>query len=372
MKRDINYRDIVLDRDSAEPLRIQLKNALLREIRAASPDQQLILMSERELAALLSISRPTAHHAYQDLINDGLVRRRPDKSLIVSSGARNKIAGSYRVIGILLPMDFATFIDNNSGNAIPYLKGLIGRASELNISCMMLQAPGSDASDRETDDFLDEHFHRLLGLVHLGAMLHPGSHGRILRRIMERREIPQICVSGHCSYKHVGAVNCAPEEAMKEACRDMLKKNISTLGIVHGSNNFPESPFIYFASVRDKLMEDIARQHGIKVVNVISAKDEESLRRMFASADHPEAIYCHNDRIAQKVMFLEQNIRGEQRCAYYAYDRNVDIPGLAHIDHHPEKIASRAVDMLVEYFEHGINPGNCDIKLPATFVPDFK
>ena len=64
---EINYQNLRPDRNSPEPLHIQLKDALVREIRTLPPNRDFPLKSERELAQLLKLSRPTPQRAYGEL-----------------------------------------------------------------------------------------------------------------------------------------------------------------------------------------------------------------------------------------------------------------------------------------------------------------
>ncbi|MBE6390436.1 MAG: hypothetical protein E7043_09775 [Lentisphaerae bacterium] len=369
MKKEINYNNIVLDRKSPEPLHIQLKNALLKELRTIPTNRKIVLMSERELTDMLKISRPTTHRAYQELINTGLAHRLPDKSLELKSDARSKIAGSYRVIGILLPMDFPSYVDNNGQRSLPYLKGLLGRASELNISCMILQPPAPDASDEEIDAFLEEHIHRLYGLIHLGAMLHHGTKGRVLNKIMECKEIPQVCVSGFCEYPHIGSAIPDVEPAMHEICNILQRKKVKSLALISQPTNDEESPFIYLSQFREETMAAIARSYGIEVVCTIPVNDHAKAADLMLSRK-VGAFFCHNTRTAEKIMQLA-NVIGKnipEDFLIAGYDRDSFDPGLTRIDPMAEEVARKAIDLIVEHFECGVNKSNRIAKITAKLI----
>ncbi len=73
-----------VDRNSSEPIYLQLRNALLQAIRDGrlAPDQRV--PSERELSETMGISRMTARQALQTLINDGYLYTVPGKGTFVS------------------------------------------------------------------------------------------------------------------------------------------------------------------------------------------------------------------------------------------------------------------------------------------------
>ena len=369
MKREINYNNIILDRKSPEPLHIQLKNALLKELRTIPTNKKTILMSERELTEMLKISRPTTHRAYQELINTGLAHRLPDKSLELKSDARSKIAGSYLVVGILLPMDFPSYVENNNQRALPYLKGLLGRASELNISCMILQPPGPEASDSEIDAFLEEHIHRLYGLVHLGTMLNSTDRGRILRRIMERKEIPQVCISGFSEFPHIGSSIPDIEPAMNDICRILRRRGIRKLGIIANTTAYHDYPFTYLAQFREETMIKIARKNDIETTPITSIKDFEALSELLQAGDIG-AFFCHNSRTAAKLQQFAAVVgkRIPEDFMIAGFDRESAIPDLTRIDPMAEKVASRAIDLIVEHFECGVNNRNRIAKVTAELI----
>ena len=78
MSVGIDYAKMKPDHKSVEPLHVQLYQSLVREIRALPPGSDTILMSERELSALLKLGRCTTHRAYEQLLADRLVRRLPE------------------------------------------------------------------------------------------------------------------------------------------------------------------------------------------------------------------------------------------------------------------------------------------------------
>ena len=370
MGNQIDYSSIQLDRKSPEPLHIQLKNALLKAMRTIPSSQKTILMSEREIAQMLGVSRQTVHRTYKELLDQKLVHRRPDKSLVITPDSRSRITGSYRVIGILLPMDFPTYVDNNERSAIPYLKGVIGRASQLDISCMMLQVPGGEPSEAEIDAFLDEHIHRLYGLIHLGSLSKNRSQGAVLRQIMARKEIPQVCVSGFSEFPHVGSAVADVEPAMQKACDIMKNAKLSTLGIIRQPESKSGSPFTYIAQFRENTMKEIAECNGIKVTADILNADMAAVEKMLADPNRPGAIFCHNSRTAEKIMAMARkmklNIPGDVNI--FGYDLKANDANLTRIDPKSEEVAAAAVDLICRHFDEGVTPENRVVKIAAGFI----
>ena len=101
---------ISIDKDSAEPLHIQLIGELRRLIREMNQEEYDVLPSERFLCSYLKLHRSTVHKAYDSLLSSGIVRRLPDKSLIPRSSARKRLEGQLPAIGIVLPCRFSQYI----------------------------------------------------------------------------------------------------------------------------------------------------------------------------------------------------------------------------------------------------------------------
>ena len=320
---------------------------------------------------MLKVSRQTIHRAYQELLDQKLVRRRPDKSLVITDDSRNRITGNYRVIGILLPMDFPSYVDLNERSSIPYLKGVIGRASQLNISCMMLQVPSENPCEAEIEEFLEEHCHRLYGLVHLGALPQSYSKGAVLRQIMARKDIPQVCVSGFSEFANVGSAVSDIVPAMKEACSILRQQGIKRLGIIGKKNENNGSPFTYLASSREETMRKTAVECGLEVAAEIVLEDMAEVEKLLTSSNCPEALFCHNNRIAEKVIALADKLKLQVPgdIAIFGYDLKAADDGLSRIDPKSEEVAAAAVDLICRHFDEGVCSGNRIVQIPATFIP---
>jgi len=368
----MDYTKLQLNRDLDDPLHIQLKNALLRELRGPSQDsEQTILMSERELAATLQVNRITVHRAYAELLANGLVRKLPNKSLVVSADAPKKIAGHFRVIGLLLPMDFADYVDYNNGNALPYLKGIISQASKLNASCMMLNPPPPEASKEELDAYLDEYLPKLCGIIHLGALCIHDNSELFLQKMMERQDIPQVCISGHSDLPHLGSVYASPEQGMKAACTELLRRGARTLGIIRASKHFHPSHFHYIAETRCASMAQLATKAGLTVTYQGACEDRDDIAAMLRSpAQRPDALFCHNDQIAAQIreIAIACGLAIPQDLMLLGYDARNNDGDLATIAVDRQKVAAEAVNLLIKTFENGVLPEQMTKVLPSAFV----
>lgn len=361
METEIDYSKMNPDRKSGEPLHLQLYNSLVQKIRSLPPNRRVTLMSERELALRLNLSRRTTHRAYDQLIADDLVRRMPDKSLVVRSDARLRIAGPYPVIGVLIAMDVVELMEHHDRSILSYLEGLIGRCSQRNISCIMLRAPATGATPEEIEAFAEEHFPRLCGLIHLGNLSENSAEDPILKQILRHTEIPQVCISGTVPDLHTGAVYADPVSGLEDLCRTLKERHFRSAGVIDTER--PVYFFHYTAIDRSAAMEEALKRNGLEcrfVHFVPEEKISEEIVKILTSPRRPEVLLCHNDRIAYQVMEEADRlgISIPDDLALAGYDRKLPDPFLAGIQTFPHKVAENAIDMVMDQFENGISEKN--------------
>ncbi|MBQ6597518.1 MAG: substrate-binding domain-containing protein [Lentisphaeria bacterium] len=361
MKAGIDYGKLNPDRRSGEPLHLQLYNSLVREIRSLPPNEHVALMSERELSLLLKLNRNTTHRAYGQLVEERLVRRMPDKSLVVRSDARTRITGAYPVIGVLMAMDFPELVERPGRGILPYLEGLIGRCSQRNISCLMLRAPDPDASPKEIEAFAEEHFSRLCGVIHLGGLnLSENDSDPVLEQLLKHTEIPQLCLSGRVPVPYVGSIYADPAPGLNELCATLKKRGFRSAGVIGLASI--KSLFHNIAADRAEAMREAVEKNGLELRFCERLADDfqNRIRRILTSPDRPEVLLCHDDRLAHQVMeqaaALGISIPGDLALA--GYDCRQEDPFLASIFTDPRKIAEQAIDMVMDHFENGISEKN--------------
>ena len=370
MEIEIDYSKLNPDRKSGEPLHLQLFNSLVQAIRSLPPNRQVRLMSERELALLLNLSRRTTHRAYAHLIENHLVRRMPDKSLIVNSDARIRITGAYPVIGVLIAVDVSELLEQNERSILSYLEGLIGRCSKRNVSCIILRAPAPDASADEVEAFAAEHFPRLCGLIHLGGLSKNSNTDPVLERILSHTEIPQVCIAGAVPAPYTGAVYADPAPGLEELCRTLKERHFRSAGVFGPASI--SSLFHYAALDRAEVMAETLKQNGLecRFVHLVPAeKINEEIIKILTSPRRPEVLLCYNDRIAYRIIEEADRlgIRIPDDLALAGYDCLKKDSFLASIQTHSQQVAENAVDMVLEHFENGISEKMRIKVLPTSF-----
>ena len=372
MITDIDYSEIRPDRKADAPLHMQLHEAMVRAIRSLPPNRRVVLMSERELAIQLNLSRRTTHRAYEQLLADRLVRRLPNKSLEVRQDARTRILGPYPVIGVPISMDFSVLIELHDRCVVPYLEGLIGRCSQRNISCILLRAPSPEASTAEIEAFAAEHFPRLCGMIHLGCLAKPGaSADPVLEQLVKHTEIPQVCLSGSVPVDHAGSVFDDPAPGLLEMCRTLKARGFRRAGII--DKDFSGVQYYhYIAQDRSSAMRNALIRSGMECVFMAAVPDfpDKALKKILDKPDLPELILCHNDHVAEKVLRLAEakglRVPGDLYLA--GYDGQARDPRLSSIRTHPGELAAAAVDMIMDHFENGVTKSNRVRSIPTEFL----
>ena len=332
-------------------------------------------MSERELSVRLKLNRNTTHRAYEQLIEEHLVRRMPDKSLVVRSDARTRITGAYPVIGVLVAQDFSELVEQNDRSVLPYLEGLIGRCSQRNISCIMLRAPAPNASPEEIEAFAAEHFPRLCGVIHLGGLTDSEQDSDpVLEQILLHTEIPQVCISGNVPSDFAGSIYADPAPGLNELCRTLKQRGFRSAGVIGFESEEPL--FHYIAADRTDVMENALRHNNLELWFCEKFKKSDCknrIRRILTSPDRPDVLICQDDRLAHQVMehAAGLGISIPEDLALAGYDCRQEDPFLASIFTDPRKIAEHAIDMVMDHFENGITEKN-RVKILTTVFTDGK
>ena len=371
MEAGIDYEKLNPDRRSGEPLHLQLYNTLVREIRALPPNQHVALMSERELSVLLKLNRSTTHRAYEQLIADRLVRRMPDKSLVVRPDARTRITGAYPVIGVLIAMDIVKLMEQDDRRILPYLEGLIGRSSQRNISCIMLRAPDPSASLEEIEAFAAEHFPRLCGVIHLGGLGENSSGDPVLKQILYHTEIPQVCISGSVPNANTGSVYADPSAGLDELCRTLKERGFRRAGVI--GRSLKTRIFEYIAKHRTEAMCNALKRNGLDCQfshsYLRAAELTAGIHQILTASDRPEVLLCHDDTVAKQLLAQAKEVGISVPGDLYVsgYDSRSDDPFLASVRTDPRALAEAAVDMVMDHFENGVTAENRVRVFPTRF-----
>ncbi len=368
--KTVSFAHYTLDHNADKPLHLQLKEELLRQLRALPANGEYRLPSERSVVELFQINRSTVHRAYAELLNSDLVCRNPDKSLSVASGARKRLQGAFPMIGLLIPCRFSDYVEMRGQRSFQYIKGIIDRAEERQVSILTLQLPHRNASAEIVQRFIDERCAMLTGLIHLGVRSNVGD--RALDSVLNYQGIPQIFISGQAELPHIGSVCSSPESGALKLAAVMKKLGMSRFGMVF-RDDYQELHFKYAASLRAPLIKKVLTEAGMELVEqwYTTQKSDDIFdpSTLPELKDLPDLIWCSSDTLAAGLTdhLRSSGIRVPEDVSVVGFNgffaENSIEEQIATITHPFYQLGSKAVDLLLEYFEHGLNENNTHVVL---------
>ena len=381
MSRVLEIENFSPDRNSPVPLHLQLTEALRRQLRTLSVTENWLLPSERSLVASLKLDRSTVHRAYAELLVHDLVTRNPDKSLCVRHNVRKQLQGPFPLIGLILPVPFSEYVEQRGQRSFQYIKGIIDRAEELEISVVMLRLPRREASAAEVECFIRERCEVLSGLIHLGDRGQPDDW--VFRKIISCRHFPQLFISGLSEFSHIGSVYTTAFPAADELIGRLSACRIRRAGILDFCKSEVDSGYHYVSFSRMKILRQALEVAGISVsdrdVWSIPAREgrQEAIRRLVRERgnDMPEFVWCVNDDVAESFVISLRScgIQVPEDVSVAGYDGYVEFSrnkgNVASIAQPFYQMGVLAVNKIMEFFERGITEENRICKLPGIFIP---
>lgn len=373
-----NLGSLKLDRASAVPLHLQLKEQLLRAILNETITGDYKFMSERSLAEAFDIHRATAHRVYVELLEMGIVQRNADRSLSLAPNARKKLRGPFPIIGVIIPSVFSTFMKASTINTHLYFNGMMDAATDKGASILFLNLPPPDAATAIIDRFITERCEPLTGLVHLGDR--GLSRDKPFDRIIAYTGIPQVFLSGFSDYAHIASICADASVGLSQLSIELRKRGVKRMGIINQqSSQQQNSLFTNAASSRCATAQAKFTEQGIEILPHWHISIDENglpthtIRQRLADSSLPDAFWCINDQTAKALIdVLESNhvsVPGD--VSVIGYDgASTNLPGnrtLATIQQYNQKLGGIAILKMLEYFDHGINSQNRIVRLPTAF-----
>ena len=375
--KTVSFAHYILDHNSDKPLHLQLKEELLRQLRALPANGGYRLPSERSVVNLFQINRATVHRAYAELLSSGLVERKPDKSLQVCAGAKKQLQGAFPIIGLLIPCRFSDYVEKRGQRSFQYIKGIIDRAESRNVSILTLQLPPPDSSKEVIHSFIDERCAMLTGLIHLGDRSDNNNDDRSLQSILNYQGIPQVFISGYADLPHIGSVSSDPSFGAKELATEAVRLNFRSFGMVY-KKSYNDRIFKYAASKRRPVIRKALTDAGLILDEkwyVTQESDDIFNAAELPDFDHlPDLIWCSSDTLASGlVRYLRQTgVRVPEDVSVVGFNgfffKDSPEETVATIGHPFYQLGERAVDLLLEYFEHGITGENRQVLLKTELV----
>ena len=379
---DIDYCQLKLDKNAAEPLHLQLNRELSRQMRGLPPNCEVKLLSERKLSELLRLDRSTTHRAYSELKKARLIEMRSNRSLYVARDVRRKLQQPFPNIGIVIPERFSEFIDHNQQIPMYYLKGIFDQTGDSNISTIMLQLPPVDAPEDYIQQYLQEVVGRLNGVIHLGDRGYPNDPP--LEMLFECTTVPQIFISGFSRRPHIGMIYGDIISGGQSLCEQLRELGHRRVGIISFFSKMEQLNFKrhFYYECFNRIEKMLAIFQEYEMVcrpewQLYLDRDLPSIGRRLSELQKnnllPTAFWCVNDVTARETIraLNALGFRVPEDISVIGFDGenfNGQEPELTTIKLPFYAIGSRAVRLLQEYNESGISRSNREVKLPTSLV----
>ena len=379
--RQLNYEEITLDKEKSSPLYLQLADELRRQIGTVSLNSSERLISERKLSERLGVDRTTVNKAYAELLKEGLLMQRSARTLCISADSRRKNVTPFPNIGIILPQQFSSLIENDNPLPLHYIKGIIDNAAARKISTIMIQLPDSDASYAEIDLFNQELAKHLIGIIHIGGRgFYPD---RPLERLMKFEKLPQVMISAYPLFPNIGTVTADPFSGGYALAEQILAFGHKKIGIIHfmAGINVPGSDhyFVYEALSRPGKLLQVFQKYGLECEERFHCFQcgnypaiLRKLKKKREEGNLPTVYWCINDTIAHWTIKAldELGLRVPEDISVIGYDgvSLVSDDKLTTIGLPFYAIGYRSLNLLLDYYENGKNEQNSHLQIATSLV----
>lgn len=381
-KKRTFYPELEIDKTSGEALHLQIGCAIRLEIRKNRPEHGTRLISERKMAEMLKLDRSTVHRAYNELINDGLIEKKPPlKGFFITSEAHDKLKKPFPVLGVVIPEKFSEYIEQDIKIRLGFLNGIIDQAAKLECTIMMIQMPLEYKSDEFMNDWMIHVIDRLDGIIHLGERgIDPDP---VFKRLLEYDNVPQIFISGYSSYSHIGSVIADPVAGVLagvEYLGECGHVNVGTVSFYKKNTRCASMLFQYESETRLSTILDCLHDRMLnsepswQLFECFSIKDiQTKLEKIFAQSKTPTAFCCINDDLALKTIKALGNIglKVPDDISVIGYDNLIpqcDNVSLTSVKLPFYTIGSRAVEILIKYHDNEIKSTDHITRLPTSLV----
>ena len=190
------FPEIVMDKTSLIPLRVQLESKLRRSILDERPLPGTRMISERTLAGILGVNRDTVHYAYEVLAKEKLLNISPLRGggMLISEEVRKFSLRPFPSICILMPFSLRKSMEYYSVGGVELISGIMDKAAEYGISTNVLSMPPLDADSGTIEKWIESFIHRSNGIITLGVRVKP--FDPVFEKLLENKTVPHVFLTG--------------------------------------------------------------------------------------------------------------------------------------------------------------------------------
>ncbi|MBE6389862.1 MAG: GntR family transcriptional regulator [Lentisphaerae bacterium] len=359
------FENIKLDKNSPEPLFLQLAKSLSHIIKEHYPDTPHQMPSVRKLSAALKIDRSTVDKAYSELKKSGFLEQHSPRIIHTVKIKRKRYLEALPGIGIILPDKMAALDHNDLQFIMEYFKGICDAATENNIALSMLQLPDANSRAAENASFIKEISRHYIGIIHLGDRLF--NLDSPLHKLMCCQTLPQVIIAAETEYRNI--LQILPDEStgineLATGCRELNLQKIAAVMPFDGIKPSHVNPYFYYTALkRGEFIRDFFLKAGFScdekhhIFNFSNYQELlNNLRQKQAEKLLPQLYLCYNDTVALWLLQAcgELGIKVPQELSIVGFDgmENPQTENLATIKLPFYDIGTRAVEELVKSYSN--------------------
>lgn len=279
--------DKPISQDSPLPIRVQLRDILLREIREKRLVEGKRFPSERELAERFKVSRSSVREAISELIASGVLFRTVGRGTFV---ADEPLTSSDHQIAFLISEDIFSFAETGYGRILRGVEDACRRRGDV----LIFQSIGTDAGQ-----LFSKESPKVDGIVIVGGLRRP-----LVERLREAR-IPMVLVDLliHTKSDDVETVNIDYAGGTKQAVERLYELGHRRIGFIGfpGSDKYDS----YWQS-----SAAMGLQYDPRLVEFLHSADLEpgifagfgAMQKIMTRGVVPTAVLATNDYVARGAM----------------------------------------------------------------------
>ncbi|MBE6355699.1 MAG: GntR family transcriptional regulator [Lentisphaerae bacterium] len=369
---------IKVDPAQATPIWSQLVTEIRHNIARFRPEPGTAVISERKLAETLGLHRNTVRQAYAELLDKQILARRNCRAIVVGPQAKDLYKKPFPTISLIMHRQMSELFKEFTKQSLEIFGSLLDHASALGISVNIVVLPPIDAGREEIDFWIEKNLTRSIGVINFGPRTYRCSDP-VFNQLTGMKDIPQVLVLGSAPDNNVSNVFDDNEPGFREMLEELRRNGHRKLAVF----NWKIRSLYYSSAVnRGATLIDLAPQYGIvpQVYSIDSFQTSEeqlgdeiarNLDQLFASPDHPTAIWGQNDYTA-KIIYDQLTARGiaiPEDISLIGYDN--DTGGLlASVNYSRSDLGKELVEIIWHMYNSGKSDTVIHRGIPSKFYPN--
>jgi LacI family transcriptional regulator len=377
----IFFEKIQLNRESSEPLFMQIMQQITAIIEEHYPNTPCKMPSARKLAAALKVDRSTIERAYSQLIKAGFLTQSSPRIIHSVKLDKHHYLKSPPSIGIILPDKMVNLNNDDIQFIMEYFKGICDASTQNNVSLAMLQLPEFSSNLIEKEKFVKNINRNYIGIIHLGER--EIKLDSPLHKLMCCNTLPQVVISAETSYSNIYQIipnEYSGAKKLAAKCKSLRLKNFAMVmpftGIKPKHSNMY---FSYTSFMRGKKLHDFFLKENFYCNEQHHIFNFTTFEELFNNFQEKVSLncladiyFCYNDSVADWLLEAckKLNISVPGKLSIVGFDGLVNFQNnnLTTIKLPFYEIGAKAVEVLVNQFNNENTPPKKAITIDTDFI----